>query len=63
MLVDTDIWVLSDDVYEHIVLRRAAAAHFSFEPRLKSHGIAFNSLSKAYAMTGWRIGFAAGPRK
>jgi aspartate aminotransferase len=36
---------------------------FQIEPRLKPKGIVFNSLSKAYAMTGWRIGFAAGPRE
>ena len=36
---------------------------FQIEPRLKQRGLVFNTLSKAYAMTGWRIGFAAGPRE
>ena len=63
VLVDTDIWVLSDDVYEHIIYTSAAPHIFAIEPRLKARGIVFNSLSKAYAMTGWRLGFAAGPRE
>jgi len=63
VLVDTDIWVLSDDVYEHIVYDGPIPHIFKIEPRLKERGIVFNSLSKAYAMTGWRIGFAAGPRE
>jgi len=60
-LLRTDIWVMSDDVYEHIVYDGSVPHIFQIEPRLKPRGIVFNSLSKAYAMTGWRIGFAAGP--
>jgi aspartate aminotransferase len=63
VLVDSDIWVLSDDVYEHIVYDGPIPHVFKIEPRLKERGIVFNSLSKSYAMTGWRIGFAAGPRE
>lgn len=63
ILVDTDIWVMSDDVYEHIIYDGFPSHIFNIEPRLKSHGIVFNSLSKTYAMTGWRIGFAAGPKE
>jgi aspartate aminotransferase len=63
ILLDADLWVLSDDVYEHIVYEGPAPQIFAIEPRLKAKGIIFNSLSKAYAMTGWRIGFAAGPRE
>jgi aspartate aminotransferase len=55
--------VLSDDVYEHIVYDGAVPHIFQIEPRLKAKGFALNSLSKAYAMTGWRIGFAAGPKE
>src|SRR5258708_20236833 len=54
---------MSDDVYEHIAYGEFAPHLFHIEPRLKSHGIVFNSLSKTYAMTGWRIGFAAGPKE
>jgi aspartate aminotransferase len=63
VLVDTDIWVMSDDVYEHIVYDGPVPHILQIEPRLKAHAIVFNSLSKAYAMTGWRLGFAAGPRE
>ena len=63
VLVDADIWVMSDDVYEHIVYAGFAPHIFHLEPRLKSKGIVFNSMSKTYAMTGWRIGFAAGPKE
>ncbi|HKV55237.1 MAG TPA: pyridoxal phosphate-dependent aminotransferase [Candidatus Binataceae bacterium] len=63
ILLDADVWVMSDDVYEHIVYDGAVPHIFQIEPRLKQKGIVFNSLSKAYAMTGWRIGFAAGPRE
>jgi aspartate aminotransferase len=62
VLLDADLWVLSDDVYEHIVYDGPVPHIFQIEPRLKAKGFALNSLSKAYAMTGWRIGFAAGPQ-
>jgi aspartate aminotransferase len=61
VLVGTNLWVMSDDVYEHIVYDGSVPHIFRIEPRLKAQGILFNSLSKAYAMTGWRMGFAAGP--
>ena len=63
ILLEADLWVLSDDVYEHISYGGAVPHIFQIEPRLKAKGFALNSLSKAYAMTGWRIGFAAGPRE
>jgi aspartate aminotransferase len=63
VLVGTNIWVLSDDVYEHIVYDGPAPHIFKIEPELRQQGIVFNSLSKTYAMTGWRVGFAAGPRE
>jgi aspartate aminotransferase len=63
VLVGTEIWVMSDDVYEHVVYNGLPQHIFNLEPRLKAHGIVFNSLSKTYAMTGWRIGFAAGPKE
>src|SRR5882762_11195454 len=56
ILLEADLWVLSDDVYEHIVYDGAVPHIFQIEPRLKAKGFALNSLSKAYAMTGWRIG-------
>ncbi|WP_350335022.1 pyridoxal phosphate-dependent aminotransferase [Coralliovum pocilloporae] len=56
------VWILSDDMYEHLVYD-----DFEFvtpaqvEPGLKDRTLTMNGVSKAYAMTGWRIGYAAGP--
>ncbi len=58
------VWVMSDDMYEHL-----AYDGFEFctpaevEPRLYDRTLTVNGVSKAYAMTGWRIGYAAGPEK
>ncbi|WP_287886217.1 pyridoxal phosphate-dependent aminotransferase [Paracoccus sp. (in: a-proteobacteria)] len=56
------VWVLSDDIYEHLVFddfRFVTPAQV--EPGLKSRTLTMNGVSKAYAMTGWRIGYGAGP--
>ena len=56
------VWVLTDDMYEHLVYD-----DFSFftpaqvEPRLYERTLTMNGVSKAYCMTGWRIGYGAGP--
>jgi aspartate aminotransferase len=56
------VWVLTDDMYEHLVY-----GDFEFstpaqvEPALRERTLTMNGVSKAYAMTGWRIGYAAGP--
>ena len=56
------VWVMSDDMYEHLVYD-----DFKFctpaevEPALYDRTLTVNGVSKAYAMTGWRIGYAAGP--
>jgi aspartate aminotransferase len=57
------VWVLTDDMYEHL-----AYDDFKFctpaqvEPALYDRTLTMNGVSKAYAMTGWRIGYAAGPK-
>ena len=56
-----DVWVFADDMYEHIVydgFRFATIAEVC--PELYERTLTVNGCSKAYAMTGWRIGFAAG---
>jgi aspartate aminotransferase len=56
------VWILTDDMYEHLVF-----GDFQFwtiaqvEPQLYDRTLTMNGVSKAYAMTGWRIGYAAGP--
>jgi aspartate aminotransferase len=62
LLAYPDIAVLSDDLYEHILFDgRRFATIAAVEPRLFDRTLTVNGLSKAYAMTGWRIGFAGGP--
>jgi aspartate aminotransferase len=59
---NSHVHVISDDIYEHIVYD-----NFEFktivtvEPKLKERTLTVNGVSKAYAMTGWRIGYAGGP--
>jgi aspartate aminotransferase len=63
VLLDAGIWVLCDDVYEHMTYGPRAPHLFAIEPGLRERGIVLNSLSKTYAMTGWRLGILAGPRE
>ncbi|WOI44653.1 pyridoxal phosphate-dependent aminotransferase [Acidovorax sp. BLS4] len=64
LLRHPQVWLLSDDIYEHILYDGAAfATPAALEPRLKNRCLTVNGVSKAYAMTGWRIGFAGGPRE
>ena len=56
------LWVLTDDMYEHLLYDGFAFATIAaVEPRLYDRTLTMNGVSKAYAMTGWRIGYAAGP--
>ena len=56
------VWVLSDDMYEHILYDgRAFATMAQAAPELRSRTLTLNGVSKAYAMTGWRLGYAGGP--
>lgn len=63
LLTHPHVLVLADDIYEHLVFD---GAHFhtlaQVEPRLRERTLTMNGVSKAYAMTGWRIGFGTGPR-
>jgi aspartate aminotransferase len=62
LLRHPQVWVLADDIYEHLVFgdfRFATPAEV--EPRLRDRTLTVNGVSKAYAMTGWRIGYAGGP--
>ena len=55
-----DLYVLADEIYEHINYTKQHASIASF-PGMKDRAVIINGVSKAYAMTGWRIGFAAAP--
>jgi len=56
------VWALTDDMYEHLVYD-GFKFHtlLEIEPRLKERMVAMNGVSKAYAMTGWRLGYCAAP--
>ncbi len=59
-----DIIVISDDIYEHILWNNGPFTNIlNVCPELYDRCVIVNGVSKAYAMTGWRIGFAAGPEK
>ncbi len=56
------VWVLSDDIYEHLVYDGFEfVTAGALEPRLKERTLTMNGVAKAYAMTGWRIGYGGGP--
>ncbi|WP_250517822.1 aspartate transaminase [Caballeronia sp. INDeC2] len=56
------ILILTDDIYEHIRYDERNVRHLlNVEPTLQSRVVVVNGVSKTYAMTGWRIGYAAGP--
>ncbi len=63
LLAHPHVWVMTDDMYEHLVYD-----DFEFktiaqvEPRLYERTLTVNGVSKAYCMTGWRIGYGAGPK-
>ncbi|MEM1035288.1 MAG: pyridoxal phosphate-dependent aminotransferase [Pseudomonadota bacterium] len=62
LLRHPQVWVLTDDMYEHLVYD--GFEYFTIaqvEPALYDRTLTMNGVSKAYAMTGWRIGYAAGP--
>ena len=63
VLKGTGIWVISDEIYERITFD--GYKHFSIGslPKMKDQTITVNGVSKAYSMTGWRIGYAGGPEK
>ncbi|MEL7030237.1 MAG: pyridoxal phosphate-dependent aminotransferase, partial [Pseudomonadota bacterium] len=62
LLRHPQVWVLSDDMYEHLVYDDFAfTTPAQVEPALYDRTLTMNGASKAYAMTGWRIGYAGGP--
>jgi len=57
------VWVIADDIYEHIVYDGLSfATPAQCAPELRERILTVNGLSKAFAMTGWRLGYGAGPK-
>ena len=61
--VDRGLWVLSDEVYEKFVYEGRKFVSMLEFPGMEEHAIIVNSFSKTYAMTGWRVGYAVGPKE
>ena len=62
LLAHPQVLVLSDDIYEHLIFDGIEFFTIAqVEPRLRERVLTMNGVSKAYAMTGWRIGFCTGP--
>jgi aspartate aminotransferase len=62
LLKHPHVWILTDDMYEHLVYDDFKFATIAqVEPKLYDRTLTMNGVSKAYCMTGWRIGYAAGP--
>ncbi len=61
LAVEKKLLVVSDEIYEKIIYTQAHVSIASLNPEIKARTLTVNGFSKAYAMTGWRIGYAAGP--
>ena len=62
LLAHSHVWLMSDDIYEHIIYDDFQfVTPVQVEPRLKDRALIINGVSKSHAMTGWRLGFGAGP--
>ena len=57
------VFILSDDIYEHIRYGNYNFYTIAQISKLKERTLTMNGVSKSYAMTGWRIGYAAGPKE
>ncbi|OLD68110.1 MAG: aspartate aminotransferase [Candidatus Rokubacteria bacterium 13_1_20CM_70_15] len=62
LAVDAGLLVVSDECYEALTFEGRHVSIASLGPEIKARTLVINTCSKAYAMTGWRIGYAAGPR-
>ncbi|WP_439402799.1 pyridoxal phosphate-dependent aminotransferase [Bradyrhizobium sp. DASA03068] len=63
MLKHPDVWILTDDIYEHLTYDGFEFCTIAeVEPKLKNRVVTVNGASKAYAMTGWRVGYCGGPK-
>lgn len=64
VIKEHNLYVLSDDIYEHIIYDEFEFTNIvNIEPALKNNCLIVNGVSKAYSMTGWRLGYGAGPKE
>ncbi len=62
LAVRHNLWIISDEVYENLVYDGAEHTCIASLPGMKERALVVNSLSKTYAMTGWRVGYLAAPQ-
>jgi aspartate aminotransferase len=62
LAIERNLWIVSDECYEALTFEGRHVSVASLSPEVKARTIVVNTCSKAYAMTGWRIGYAAGDR-
>jgi aspartate aminotransferase len=62
LAVERDLWIVSDECYEALTYEGRHVSIATLSAEVKARTIVVNTCSKAYAMTGWRIGYAAGPK-
>jgi aspartate aminotransferase len=62
LAVERGFWIVSDECYEALTYEGRHVSIASLSPEIKARTLVVNTCSKAYAMTGWRLGYAAGPR-
>ncbi len=60
LALEHDLYLVSDEIYEHLIYE---GAHFSPAQVAPEHTVTVNGAAKAFAMTGWRIGYACGPKE
>ncbi len=63
LLKHPHVYILSDDIYEHVIYENFKFFTIAQINNLKDRVLTMNGVSKAYSMTGWRIGYAAGPKE
>ena len=63
LAVEKNLWIVSDECYESLTFEGRHVSIAALAPEVKARTFVVNTCSKAYAMTGWRIGYAAGPRE
>ena len=63
LAVERDFWIVSDECYEALSYEGRVPSIATLGPEVKARTLVVHTCSKAYAMTGWRIGYAAGPRE
>lgn len=62
VIKDTDIFVMTDEIYAELTYGEYHHVSFASIPGMKERTVVINGFSKSYAMTGWRLGYALGPR-